>query len=1136
MHVKLQPLRQGRQINNRQLFLLLLILAALFLIALITGSPTTASAQTEQTYWLGRQVGAEYLFDTQLPDAFGVLITAGDPKYAAVKSLPKFSSREIDGKTYNFVTTGLAWDLDLIDNGQIAFHNNGAVQGNWWFNMDKDDAAWKALVPELKALATADGTWKRVTLFVLIAPNDATPTLRLPIPEMTLAKDKMYELGRQTVAGQFYPAVQVPADLDAFREAMLRYGNAGRRDPDFRKNNGSKTATDLTLDMVVTLGPKPEKVFRQSDTPPFFADHLLAQELNDAAQFQAEYQASIDKLGHDGPRAWLDPATGKTVDLFDANDRIVYFGGANAVEAAAVGPLGSAPHGWMAGETHFRPWFNVDGCYPEIGYGAAQSKSGNWYYVAVPVRLNPCVEPTPQPTAEATAGATAEPTAATPEPTAAAPEPTTTPEPTAAAPEPATYANGFPLLAGTTIAQGEKYPSESGNHYLIFQPDNNLVVYDATGQYVWGLESVTDNYAQAKVVQMQQDGNLVVRGDDDAFIWSALSKDPDASAYLNLTPEGALQLISGDTGAILWASDDNLDAVTPTAAATPTAALSAVQTSTSITPTVTDADGNIYSTVQIGRQLWMAENLRTTTCSDGSAIPLVSDQDAWITQADAAHTWGSDVADDAQAQEAYGALYNAYAATDPCNVCPADWRVPSAADFQALLESQGADAHLKLGDPDFWGTESLATNSSGWSARPAGGAGGDAPGSYDFGKYAYFWSATEIDEGTNSLFVIHAADASASGLAGLRYGFSIRCMQDLPPAEAIADAAATNGPSVQGPLVITHTDIVDSVAWSPNGSQLATGARDNLMHVWDSTTGASIFDSTGHTADVVEVAWSPDGAKLATVSDDKSARVWDSATGAELLLLTGHTARLDSVKWSPDGSQLLSASPIDESVRIWDALTASNLRTFVLPSASNGTSVVWSPDGSQIASTTNDKTILVFDAATGDTLLSLTGDTGTPSSVAWSPDGSQLASSSYDKAVRVWDAVTGDPLLTLTEHTGAVDSVAWSPDGSQLASASLDGTVRVWDAATGALLQTLPIDLASVPGGGIVVWSPNGSQLAAPTWDGSVVVWDVASGASLAKLLGHSRMVMQIAWSPDGSRLASASSDETVRVWEISVK
>ena len=69
------------------------------------------------------------------------------------------------------------------------------------------------------------------------------------------------------------------------------------------------------------------------------------------------------------------------------------------------------------------------------------------------------------------------------------------------------------------------------------------------------MQSITDRYAEAQSVQMQPDGNFVVRGASDEFIWSALTENPDASAYLTLTPEGVLQLVSGDSGAVLWASD-----------------------------------------------------------------------------------------------------------------------------------------------------------------------------------------------------------------------------------------------------------------------------------------------------------------------------------------------------------------------------------------------------------------------------------------------------------------------------------------------------------------------------------------------------------------------------------------------------
>ena len=112
----------------------------------------------------------------------------------------------------------------------------------------------------------------------------------------------------------------------------------------------------------------------------------------------------------------------------------------------------------------------------------------------------------------------------------------------------------FPLTAGQTLTEREKYFSESGNHYLVFQTDGNLVVYTADDQFVWGLNLVTDNFQQARSVQMGSDGNLVVRGADNQFVWSALDANPDSSASLVLTSEGVLQLVSGG-GDVMWSSD-----------------------------------------------------------------------------------------------------------------------------------------------------------------------------------------------------------------------------------------------------------------------------------------------------------------------------------------------------------------------------------------------------------------------------------------------------------------------------------------------------------------------------------------------------------------------------------------------------
>ncbi|MCK4677880.1 MAG: fibrobacter succinogenes major paralogous domain-containing protein [Bacteroidales bacterium] len=213
-------------------------------------------------------------------------------------------------------------------------------------------------------------------------------------------------------------------------------------------------------------------------------------------------------------------------------------------------------------------------------------------------------------------------------------------------------------------------------------------------------------------------------------------------------------------------------------------------------PTVTDIDGNLYNTVLIGSQCWMAENLKTTTYSNNTPIPNVTDANAWQNLITGAYVWYDN---DTSWKDLYGGLYNWYAAVDPNGLCPTGWHVPEHDEWTILTDFIGGtgsphgnklkscrQVNSPLGgecntsDHPRWDPDNThyGTDDYGFSGLPGGYR--DYDGTfYDVGRFGNWWSSTEhISETIWGRSLAFGSGSVYVSLHNKLFGFSVRCLRD----------------------------------------------------------------------------------------------------------------------------------------------------------------------------------------------------------------------------------------------------------------------------------------------------------------------------------------------------------------------
>jgi uncharacterized protein (TIGR02145 family) len=209
--------------------------------------------------------------------------------------------------------------------------------------------------------------------------------------------------------------------------------------------------------------------------------------------------------------------------------------------------------------------------------------------------------------------------------------------------------------------------------------------------------------------------------------------------------------------------------------------------------TVTDIDKNVYKTVKIGDQWWMAENLKVTHYRNGDVIPTVTDDSTWTVLTEGAYcAYGNDNGN----VDTYGLLYNWYTVDDSRRIAPEGWHVPSDEEWKQLemylglsqneansTGMRGTDegGKLKMEGTEYWNNPNIgANNSIGFSALPGGYRTSD--GRFDSkGQFAFFWTSIQPDSNTSWYRVLYynSSDIRRFSNNNLRgCGYSVRCVKD----------------------------------------------------------------------------------------------------------------------------------------------------------------------------------------------------------------------------------------------------------------------------------------------------------------------------------------------------------------------